>query len=143
MIILGISLLLPIIPIAFYFTNKTKRILVLISVIIICVTLIGIGTVSKYEYFKLQWSIVAIFFIASMVVTLFMSTHILINDSSISLFYAMFGYFTFLTQTFHCTKKWFFGKAYSQRIATLFTILFMLLISGRIILDKKIKKLKF
>ncbi len=77
-----------------------------------------------------------------MVATLFMSTHILINDSSISLFYAMFGYFTFLTQTFHCTTKWFFGKAYSQRIAALFTILFILIVSGRIILGKKDKEIK-
>ncbi len=65
MIIIGISLLFPVIPLAFYFTNRTKRIFVLIFDLLIGITLIGIGTVSKYEYFILHWSIVAIFFTSS------------------------------------------------------------------------------
>ncbi|MCK5183077.1 MAG: hypothetical protein KAQ95_02140, partial [Candidatus Heimdallarchaeota archaeon] len=53
---------------------------------------------------------------------------------TISIFYPVIGYLSVFMLIFNVATRWFFGQAYTQRIAICLIILFFLLISGKILL---------
>ena len=129
----GFCLLFLTFPITNYF--QKLKIPYLILVIIIALSLICIGAVSEDIFQIVHVFFAGIFFILTTCLILFISTYIIIKKKELSVFYPFSGFFVALFLIFHLATRPFFGMAYTQRIAIFISMVFLMAISGKILLS--------
>jgi hypothetical protein len=133
-IICGFSLLFPLIVLGYYFKNKIHRVFYLIIAILSASTLIGLGAVSEDVAYISHYIISVLFFIFVAVLVLYTSIYFLIFYKQKLISYSIVGIVVFIFNLFHIVTREFFGKAYTQRIAVLLFIIYLMSISGRLLM---------
>jgi hypothetical protein len=133
-IICGFSLLFPLIVLGFYFNKKVHRVFYLIIAILSASTLIGLGAVSEDVAYISHYVISVLFFLFVAVLVLYTSLYFLIFYRQKLISYSIMGIAVFVFNLFHIITREFFGKAYTQRIAVLLLIVYLMSISGRLLM---------
>ncbi|NHJ32126.1 MAG: hypothetical protein FK732_04625 [Asgard group archaeon] len=132
----AITLLVALILMLDYFKERNRKIIFLILAILTSLSLVGVGAFSEDRFPEFHYIVALIFYLTLGVLTTYTSIYIIKYDKSISIFYPIIGFIAVFALIFNVTTRWFFGQAYTQRIAICFSILFFLLISGKILLRK-------
>ena len=135
-IIYGVSLLIALIPSINFFKEHNKHKIFIPLAIITCLSLIGVGIFSEDQFSDFHYIVAIIFYFSGGALVTYASIIFLKYDTSIPLFYPIVGFTAVIMLIFNVVTRWFFGQAYTQRIAICFFILFFLLISGKILLRK-------
>ena len=133
-ILYGSFLLISLIPMVKYFKEKNKHKIFIPLSIITCISLIGVGSFSEDQFPTFHYIVALVFYLFCGALTVYASTIIIKYDRTISIFYPVIGYLSVFMLIFNVATRWFFGQAYTQRIAICLIILFFLLISGKILL---------
>ncbi|MCK5046293.1 MAG: hypothetical protein KAS22_06920 [Candidatus Heimdallarchaeota archaeon] len=133
-ILYGSFLLISLIPMVKYFKEKNKHKIFIPLAIITCISLIGVGFFSEDQFPTFHYIVALVFYLFCGALTVYASTIIIKYDRTISIFYPVIGYLSVFMLIFNVATRWFFGQAYTQRIAICLIILFFLLISGKILL---------
>ncbi len=136
-ILYGICLFIAFIPMVNYFKEKNKHKIFILLAIITCISLIGVGAFSEDVFPTFHYIVALIFYLFGGALTVYASTIIVKYDRTISIFYPIIGYTSVFMLIFNVATRWFFGQAYTQRIAICLIMLFFLLISGKILLKKE------
>ena len=136
-ILYGICLFIAFIPMVNYFKEKNKHKVFIPLAIITCISLIGVGAFSEDVFPTFHYIVALIFYLFGGALTVYASTIIVKYDRTISIFYPIIGYTSVFMLIFNVATRWFFGQAYTQRIAICLIMLFFLLISGKILLKKE------
>jgi len=129
-IINGLGLICTTLPLAFFLPEKRIRITYLIMVSVVTLSLIGVGAFPEDAFNTIHYVVGVIFFLSASVLICYISTILQLKMKEVPLFYAIFGYITTAILVFHLTTRFFFGMAYTQRLAVLFSIIFLLTLSG-------------
>ncbi|MHA1155334.1 MAG: DUF998 domain-containing protein [Candidatus Heimdallarchaeota archaeon] len=135
-IIDGLGLICAIYPLTFFLVNKNVKITYLIMASFVSLSLIGIGVFPEDDFNTTHYIIGVVFFLSAGVVICYLSTIFIKKIVVVPLFYPIFGYITFGILIFHLTTRFFFGMAYTQRLAVIFSLIFFLAISGYFIFKK-------
>ncbi|MBK5113988.1 MAG: hypothetical protein KGD59_09810 [Candidatus Heimdallarchaeota archaeon] len=138
----GASLFIALILMIDYFKDKKKQIIFIILVVITCLSLVGVGAFSQDQFPEFHYIVALIFYLSGGVLTSYASIYFLKYDKSISIFYPIIGFLAVFMQIFNIATRWFFGQAYTQRIAVCLSVLFFLLLSGKILLRNEIVETK-
>ncbi|NHJ86932.1 MAG: DUF998 domain-containing protein [Asgard group archaeon] len=133
-IIVGICLLPILLFFSVKFEHKNTKIIILILGLITGLSLIGIGAISEDIYLVAHYVIAIFFYIAISVMVIYFSIITIKYKKEISIGYSIFGFIAAFTFIFHIISRFFFGGAFTQRIAIILCILYLLLISGKILL---------
>ncbi len=136
-IINGLGLVCAIYPLTFFLVNNKIKITYLIMASIVSLSLIGIGVFPEDDYNTTHYILGVVFFLSAGVIICYLSTIFIKKIVKVPLFYPIFGYITFGILIFHLTTRFFFGMAYTQRLAVIFSLIFFLVISGYFIFNKK------
>jgi len=136
-ILYGICLFIAFIPMVNYFKEKNKHKVFIPLAIITCISLIGVGAFSEDQFPTFHYIIALVFYLFGGALTVYSSTILIKYDRTISIFYPVIGYISVFMLIFNIATRWFFGQAYTQRIAICMIMLFFLLISGKLLLKKE------
>jgi len=136
-IINGLGLFCTIYPLSFFLINKKVKITYLIMASIVSLSLICIGVFPEDDFEITHYIIGVVFFLSASVVICYLSTIFIKKIVIVPLFYPIFGYITFGTLIFHLATRFFFGMAYTQRLAVIFLLLYFLALSGYFVFNKK------
>ncbi|NPE09728.1 MAG: hypothetical protein GNW80_15710 [Asgard group archaeon] len=136
-ILYGSFLFIALIPMVKYFREKNKHKIFIPLAIITCISLIGVGAFSEDQFPTFHYIVALIFYLFVGSLTVYSSTILVKYDRSISIVYPIIGYTSIFMLIFNVATRWFFGQAYTQRIAICLIMLFFLLISGKILLKKE------
>lgn len=136
-ILYSICLFIAFILMVNYFKEKNKHKIFIPLAIITCISLIGVGAFSEDVFPTFHYIVALIFYLFGGALTVYASTIIVKYDRTISIFYPIIGYTSVFMLIFNVATRWFFGQAYTQRIAICLIMLFFLLISGKILLKKE------
>lgn len=136
-IINGLGLVCVIFPLANFLVNTKVKITYLIMASIVSLSLIGIGVFPEDDFNTTHYILGVIFFLSASVVICYLSTIFIKKIVIVPLFYSIFGYITFGMLIFHLATRFFFGMAYTQRLAVIFLFLYFLALSGYFIFNKK------
>jgi len=132
-ILYGVSLFTALIPMVNYFKEMNKHKFFIPLAIITCFSLIGIGAFSEDQFPDFHYMVALVFYFSSGLLIAYASTILIKYDSTISIFYSVIGYTSVFMLIFNIVTRWFFGQAYTQRIAICLFMLFFLLVSGKIL----------
>jgi len=133
-ILYGSFLLISLIPMVKYFKEKNKHKIFIPLAIITCISLIGVGAFSEDQFPIFHYIVALVFYLFVGILTVYSSTIFIKYDRTISIFYPVVGYLSVFMLIFNVATRWFFGQAYTQRIAICLIMLFFLLICGKILL---------
>lgn len=133
-IICGLSLLFPLIVLSYYIKNKMLRGFYLVIAILSALTLIGLGAISEDVAYISHYVISVLFFIFVAVLILYTSIYFLIHYNQKLISYSILGFVVFIFNLFHVVTREMFGKAFTQRIAILLLIIYLMSISGRLLM---------
>ncbi|MCE7744904.1 MAG: DUF998 domain-containing protein [Candidatus Heimdallarchaeota archaeon] len=136
-ILYGVCLFIAFIPLMKYFKEKKKHKIFIPLAIITCVSLIGVGAFSEDQFPVFHYIVALVFYLFGGTLTVYTSTILIKYDRTISIFYPAIGYASVFMLIVNITTRWFFGQAYTQRIAICLIILFFLLVSGKLLLKKE------
>ena len=120
-----------------YFKEKNKHKIFIPLAIITCISLIGVGFFSEDQFPTFHYLVALVFYLFVGTLIVYASTILLKYDNTISVFYPVIGYVSVYMLIVNVVTRWFFGQAYTQRIAICLIMLFFLLISGKILLKKE------
>ncbi|NHJ46945.1 MAG: DUF998 domain-containing protein [Asgard group archaeon] len=133
-IVNGLCLYFPLIAIRNFFKEKYHKISYLIIAIMTPTFLILLGAISEDYYLVTHYTVAVIFFAFNMIMLLYTSIYTIKKIKQIPIFYPIFGIISFITFLFHIITRWFFGGPYTQRIAILFSMIYLVIFSGRLLL---------
>ncbi len=135
-IINGLGLVCAIYPLSFFLATKKVKITYLIMASIVSFSLIGIGIFPEDDYNIIHYILGVVFFLSVSVMICFLSTIFIKKIVIVPLFFSIFGYITFGILIFHLATRSFFGMAYTQRLAVIFSLAYFLTLSGYFIFKK-------
>jgi hypothetical protein len=130
----GICLIFPLILVTTSFKGKIRKIIYSILAVLTAVFLILVGAVPEDQFLVAHYIVAVTFYFLAAALILATSIYIIKNHNEISLFFPIFGIMTFVIFIFHIITRWFFGRAYTQRIAILLSLIYLLILSGRFLL---------
>jgi len=134
----GICLLIALMTAIPYFKEKKKHKIFIPLAIITCISLIGVGVFSEDQFLNFHLVVAFIFYLCGGTLAIYSSIIFVKYDKTIPLFYSIIGFSAVFMLIFNIVTRWFFGQAYTQRIAICLFILYFLLISGKILLNNLI-----
>ncbi|MBD3189294.1 MAG: DUF998 domain-containing protein [Candidatus Heimdallarchaeota archaeon] len=136
----GTFLIIPMLSLAHMIKKSSLRIFYICVAIIDCLFLVGIGIFPEDQVYNIHYIFAVSFFILTINCFILIS-FILLNYQTISKFYPIFGFFTAAFFLFYLITRYFFGRGYTQRLAILFSIVFLLITNIRIAIGTEYKTL--
>ena len=133
-IIDGLLLFFPIITLSYYFKDKTQKVFYFIIAIGAELTLIGLGAIPEDITFIGHYVISVIFFVFIAFLILYTAIYFILKFKRKLIFYSIMGFVVFVFFVFYVVTREMFGMAYTQRIAVLLAIIYLMTISGRLLL---------
>ncbi|HUT79581.1 MAG TPA: hypothetical protein VMZ29_00140 [Candidatus Bathyarchaeia archaeon] len=137
-VINSIGLLFVLVPLTKFFQKRILKIIYVSLILSVCGTLFLLGAVTERLFPTTHYIFGAAFFFVTSILIIFISVYIIKNLKEISKIYPIFGFITFGLLVFHLATRWFFGMAYTQRLAVLFSMIYLLLIGRKLLLNKDI-----
>ncbi|MFW9922358.1 MAG: DUF998 domain-containing protein [Candidatus Thorarchaeota archaeon] len=136
----GFCLILLLIPLSLYFRPKKIQLTALVFSLFVCISLIGVGAFPEDIFLVTHYIFGVSFFVFTAFFICFITIVLQKYEKTFPKSIIIFGFSTFAVVIFHISTRWFFGMAYSQRLAVLLSMIYMLVLSGRIIYSVKINE---
>ncbi|MBN1329054.1 MAG: hypothetical protein JXA54_06230 [Candidatus Heimdallarchaeota archaeon] len=137
-VIYSLSLLFVLIPIRRIFSGMITRFIYHFLAFSVSLSLFLVGVITESIFPTTHYIFGAIFFIVTGILILFISIYTLKYLKELPNFYPIFGFITFTILLFHIITRWFFGMSYTQRLAVLFSMIYFLLIGGKLLLNENL-----